>query len=180
VSDFEGTAPHEAPYGLQRPANVYPLFENAIRAHRGRDLESHQRYVSELYSRFSAVAAQNPFAWFRRARTPKEIGTVSADNRYIGFPYTKYMNAIIEVDQSAAVLMTTVGTARRLGIDASRWVYLHGCANAQDHWFVSERENYHSSPAIRTIGRKALAMAGSTITRSITSICTVASRRRWR
>lgn len=163
ASELVATAPHEVRYECHRPINVYPLFENAIRARYARDLDSHQRYVSELYSRFSAVAADNPYAWFRQSRTPEEIATVTPENRLVGFPYTKYMNAIIQVDQSAAIIMTTVGTARELGIDESRWVFLHGCSNAQDHWFISDRENFYSSPAIRAIGRKALTMAGCTM-----------------
>src|SRR5439155_22433965 len=82
------------------------------------------------------------------------------ENRSIGFPYQKYMNAIMEVDQAAAVLMTSVAGARELGIHPSRWVYLWGCADAHDLWFISERVNYHGSPAIAAAGRQALAMAG--------------------
>jgi len=50
-----------------------------------------------------------------------------------------------------------------LGVADERMVYLHGCADANDIWNVSERVNYHSSPAIRTMGQKALGMAGKTI-----------------
>jgi acetyl-CoA C-acetyltransferase len=81
----------------------------------------------------------------------------------IGFPYPKYLNAIMEIDQAAAVLMTSVATARALGIDPSRWIYVRGCADAHDIWFVSERVNYFSSPAIRLAGHKALTMAGVTL-----------------
>jgi acetyl-CoA C-acetyltransferase len=56
--------------------------------------------------------------------------------------------------------MTSVGTARGLGIDPSRWVYLVGCGDARDLWFVTERVNYYSSPAIRLAGGQALGMAG--------------------
>jgi acetyl-CoA C-acetyltransferase len=38
-------------------------------------------------------------------------------------------------------------------------VYLVGCGDATDHWYVSDRVNYWSSPAIRTAGRQALAQA---------------------
>ncbi len=155
-----GTSDHEMNHGLQMPTQIYPLFENALRAHYGLSLAAHRERLGALCSRFSAVAAQNPYAWFRHARTPAEIATVTADNRLIGFPYPKYMNAIIDVDQSAAVLMTSVAAARALGIDRSRWVYLTGCGDAHDLWFVTERVNYFSSPAIRMAGRHALAMAG--------------------
>jgi len=63
----------------------------------------------------------------------------------------------------AAVLVTSVGEARALGIPASRWVYLAGCGDAHDHWFVTDRVNYFSSPAIRRAGTTALEMAGATI-----------------
>lgn len=153
------TADHELPYGLERPINVYPLFENALRAHYGWSLDRHFSELGKLFSDFSEVAAKNPNAWFQRSYTPEEIATVSPQNRMIGFPYTKRMNAIIKVDQSAALIMTTVAKAREWDVDPSKWIYLHGCADALDHWYVTERENFHSSPALRLAGKKALDMA---------------------
>ncbi len=62
---------------------------------------------------------------------------------------------------AAALVMTSVACkARELGIPEANWVYLHGCADAAEIWNVSERVNYHTSPAIRVIGRKAFGMAG--------------------
>jgi len=159
----QGTTEHEINHGLQMPVQIYPLFENALRAHYGLSLAAHRDRLGALCSRLSAVAAANPYAWFRQARSAAEITTITATNRMIGFPYPKYMNAIIEVDQAAALLMTSVGTARALGVPASRWVYLRGCGDAQDHWYVSDRVDYHSSPAIRAAGAQALDMAGVAI-----------------
>jgi acetyl-CoA C-acetyltransferase len=155
-----GTSDHEVHHGLQMPTLIYPLFENALRAHYGLSLAAHRARLGALCSGLSAVAARNPYAWFRQARSAEEITTPSAENRFIGFPYPKYMNAIMEVDQAAAVLMTSVAGARELGIPPSRWVYLWGVADAQDLWFISDRVNYFSSPAIRAAGQQALAMAG--------------------
>lgn len=157
---FEGTADYEVPYEFQRPVNVYPLFETALRAHYGRGIDEHQHSVAEMFSRFTDVAKDNPVAWFREARTPDEIETVTPDNRYVGYPYTKRMNAIITVDQSAAIIMTTVAKARELGIDESKWVFLHGCADSTDHWYVTERDTLHASPAIRVNARETFTMAG--------------------
>ena len=42
-------------------------------------------------------------------------------------------------------------------------MFLHGCADAHDHWYVSERNELHSSPAIRAASRQALDMAGKTL-----------------
>jgi acetyl-CoA C-acetyltransferase len=158
-----GTTDYERRHGLAFPVNVYPLFENGLRGQRGRDPDAHLKWLGEFFSPFTKVASENPHSWFPTYRSPEEIATPSEKNRFVGFPYTKYLNAVIEVDMAAAVVMTSVAKARELGIPESKWVYLHGCGDAADIWNVSERVNYHSSPAIRTIGRKAFAMAGRTI-----------------
>ena len=72
------------------------------------------------------------------------------------------MNAHSYIDQSAAVVMTSVAVSE-LGIPPEKWVFLHGCGDAHDHWYVSERVDLHSSPAIRAASRQALAMAGKTL-----------------
>lgn len=163
--DRDGTSEHEVTHGLALPTSIYPLFENAIRASRGWTIDEHRRRLGELCSRMTAVAAAHPDAWFRERRTPEEITSVGPENRMIAFPYPKRMNAIIEVDQAAAVLMTSAARARALGVDPSRWVYLWGSAQAHDHWLVSERVGYAHSPAIRAAGRAALASAGVGIER---------------
>lgn len=155
-----GVSDVERRHKLQYPVNVYPMFENAIRGAKGRTVREHQLAIGRLMAPFTEVAAGHPQAWFPVARTAEEIATPSDDNRYVGFPYTKYMNAIMQVDQAAAVVMMSVGKARELGVPESKWVYLHGCGDANDIWHVSERVDLHSSPAIRLIGRKALDMAG--------------------
>jgi len=147
-------------HGASQAITVYPLFENALRAHYGRSLDEHQRALGELCGRFAAVAAQHPNAWFQRARSAQELATASSENRMVSFPYPKHMNAIMDVDQSAALVMTSASTARELGVPEDRWVYLHGCGDATEHWYVTERVNYYSSPAIRVAGRRALSMAG--------------------
>ena len=69
------------------------------------------------------------------------------------------MNAMNQINQSASVLLTSVGHARSLGVDPSRWVFLHGCADVTEIWDVTQRVNYHSAPAISILGRESLAMA---------------------
>ncbi len=139
---------------------AYPLFENAIRGSRGRTIEAHAMAMGRLFEGFAAVAAANPLADRRNGFTAAEIATVSPANPYIGFPYTKLMNANAFIDQSAAVILTSVAEARRLGVPEDRWVYLHGTADAYDHWHISDRINFHSSPAMRIVGRETLEMAG--------------------
>lgn len=159
-SNRPGSNDIEMAHGMTLPVVVYPLFENALRAHYGHSLEGHRRYLGELCARMTRVAATHPHAWFPVQRSAEEIATPSRENRMVSYPYTKYMNAIIEVDQGAALLLTSVGYAKELGVPRHRWVYLWGCADTQDHWFVSERVNYWSSPAIRIAVHEALRMAG--------------------
>ncbi|THD62883.1 acetyl-CoA acetyltransferase [Phenylobacterium sp.] len=155
-----GVTPYEARNGLDRPINIYPLFENALRARDGRSVADHQARLGRLFAPFTQVAARNPEAWFPTARTAEELVEVSEKNRMIGFPYPKLLNAIMEVDQSAAVILASADKARELGVPEDRWVYLHGCADAADLWYPLDRQNFHSSPAMRLTGKLALEMAG--------------------
>jgi len=138
---------------------AYPMIENAIRSHHGRTVGDHLKVMGTLFARFAAVAAANPLADRRQGFSADDIATVGPDNPFIGFPYTKLMNANAFIDQSAALILTSVSKARALGIPESRWVYLHGCADAYDHWYLSDRKNFHSSPAMRTVARETFAMA---------------------
>lgn len=154
---------HEISFGIQTPSISYPLFENALRGKYGLSLAEHQQKLGELYASFNRVAAKNPLAWFPTLRSAREIATPSESNRYVGFPYTKYLNSIIQVNQGAAVILTSLAKARELGVSEDKMVYLHGCADANDIWNVTERVDYHSSPAVRTMGEKAFAMADKTV-----------------
>jgi acetyl-CoA C-acetyltransferase len=153
----------EMAHGANSAIAMYALYENAIRVAKSHSIDEHQQYLGRLCESLSRVAAENPYAWFREAKTAEQIATVSSANRMVCFPYPKLMNAIMDVDQSAAVIMTSVGRARELGIPESRWVYHLGGAEATDLWFLTERMDYHSSPAIRRAGRRALEAAGLTI-----------------
>ena len=155
-----GVTEYERRHGLDRPINIYPLFENALRARDGRSIPEHQKRMGKLFARFTEVAAQNPEAWFPVKRSAEELVEVSEKNRMIGFPYPKLLNAIMEVDQSAGVLVASEAKARELGVPEDKWVYLHGCADAADLWYPLDRQDFHSSPAMRRTGQKALEMAG--------------------
>ena len=138
---------------------AYPMIENAIRGARGRTIAEHNCAMGKLFSSFAAVAANNPLADRRQGFTAEQISEVSPSNPYIGFPYTKLMNSNAFIDQSAAIILTSVAKAKALGIPEDRWVHLHGCGDAYDHWYLSDRINIHSSPARRTVAREAFEMA---------------------
>jgi len=160
--DKELMGPGEVARGIFMPVQIYPMFENALRAHDGLTLDEQRDRTAALWSRFSEVAATNPNAWIQRAYSAEEIATVTPDNRMIGFPYTKLENSNNMVEQGAGLIICSAERAEALGIDRDRWVFLHAGADASDHWFVSNRDDLHSSPAIRTAGAAALELAGTT------------------
>ena len=172
-SQPEGTAPAalfgkekagatelEMQRGVVLPVNAYPLFENALRAAHGWTLPEHRARIGGLWSRFSEVAAANPHAWIRQARTPDEIVTPGPANRMVSFPYPKLCTANMQVDQGAAYIVCSAVAARAAGVPEERWVFPLSGADGNDHWFISERPELHRSPAIRLAGAAALEGAG--------------------
>ncbi|MDJ0785692.1 MAG: acetyl-CoA acetyltransferase [Myxococcota bacterium] len=159
--DKPGSSDLEVRHGLFFPRNIYPMFEHALRARLGRGVAEHRAALGRLYEHFARVAADNPNAWFPTAHTAEEIATPSETNRLIASPYTKYMNAVMEVDQAAAVVVTSASRARALGIDMDRWTHLWGCGEAtEEPWFVSERADLSRCPSQHRAIEGALAEAG--------------------
>ncbi|QLL05173.1 acetyl-CoA acetyltransferase [Mycobacterium vicinigordonae] len=145
---------------LDRPAFVYPIFEQALRIAGEESIEHHAQRVSELWARFNAVAVDNPNAWIRRPLSAEEIRRPGPQNRMISWPYTKLMNSNNMVDQGASLILTSVEQARRLGVPTERWVYPQAGTDAHDTPAVAERAELHRSPAIRIGGARALELAG--------------------
>jgi acetyl-CoA C-acetyltransferase len=160
---FAMAGPVEIKIHLDRPAFVYPLFEQALRISAGEAPEAHRRRIGELWSRFSEVAQGNPHAWTREPVSAEEVWQPSPDNRMISWPYTKLMNSNNMVDQGAALVLTSVEKARHLQIPSDRWVFPHAGTDAHDTYLIGERAELDRSPAIRIAGRRALELAGKGI-----------------
>lgn len=158
----EKSMSHEAEKALRirAPIQIYPMFENALRHHLGESIPAHLERISELWAGFSRVAADNPHAWIREARSAEEIRTISPRNRPVSFPYPKLMNSNSNVDQGAALILCSTDRAKALGIPEDKWIYPWAGTDAHDHYFVSNRDNLYSSPAIRLAGGRALELAG--------------------
>jgi acetyl-CoA C-acetyltransferase len=158
--DLVMNMPEERERKIVMPIQIYPLFETALRARAGRGVEEHQRHISELWARFSKVAARNPHAWSRKEHSAEEIRTVSPSNRMIGFPYPKMMNSNNDVDMSAALIICSAERATALGVPRDRWVFPQSGSDAHEHPFVSHREHFWKTPAIELAGRRVLELAG--------------------
>ncbi|BDI61932.1 hypothetical protein [Qipengyuania nanhaisediminis] len=150
---------YEIRNGLGRPTSTYPLFENALR-HRWQISErEHESLMAELLAGFSEIAANNPHAQYPQARSPDFLMTESDENYRIASPYLKWHVAQDAVNQGAAIVLTSVEEAERMGIAPAKWIYLHGYAAAHDN-NVCERPDLSRSPAIEGVTRLALESAG--------------------
>jgi acetyl-CoA C-acetyltransferase len=158
--------PWEAPF---HPAEVahdvfqawltFAIFDNARRGHLGVGLDEYRRRCGEVLAPMTEVAAANPRAWFPIARSVDELITAGPGNRMVGYPYTKYMVSIMDVDMAAAVLLASHETADALGVPPERRVYVRGWCYATDPTYVAEHAEMWRSPAMAAAAGEALRAA---------------------
>ncbi|TVY85952.1 hypothetical protein LAWI1_G006898, partial [Lachnellula willkommii] len=149
-------------HSLGLPIHVYPLYENAFRAHRGQSISENHQESARLYADFAKVAEKMPVAWNygQPAATVDAIGTVSKKNRMICFPYPLLMNAFNNINLAGACILTSTDYARDLGIPESKWIYPLGGAGTSDSSNFWERPNFYSSPSISRSLDAGLAASG--------------------
>ncbi|MCV7038479.1 acetyl-CoA acetyltransferase [Mycolicibacterium moriokaense] len=160
---IELAGPADLRIKLDRPAYVYPMFEQALRIAAGESQDDHRRRIGELWAQFSAVASTNPHAWSREALSGSDIAEPNPKNRMVSWPYTKLMNSNNMVDQGAALVLTSVEKATSLQIPRDRWVFPYAGTDAHDTYVISDRAEFYTSPAIRIGGTRALELAGNGI-----------------
>lgn len=149
----------EARHGLRLPIQSFPIHENAIRHAHGRTAQAQIGLAATLLHKNALIAAGNEHAWFRDAPSADLIATVTEDNRMISYPYTKRMNAIMDVDQAAAVILVSERVVGQLG-DRSNAAAVLGGAGAEEVWNPIERRTLAESKAMQTAFDTALDHAG--------------------
>lgn len=145
--------------GVAKPVTVYPFYEAASAAHWEQTPRQALQESGELWAAYSAVAAQNPNAWLKRAFTPDAITRATPDNRLIAWPYTKLMVANPMVNQGAAILLTSLARARAAGIAENRIVHIWGGASAEEPRDYLDRDQYAESHAQNAVLQAAMALA---------------------
>src|SRR6478672_973256 len=146
--------------GVFRPITVYPFYEAATAAHWGQTPREAMVESGDLWSTYSSVASQNPNSWLKKRFTADEITTPTPDNRLIAWPYTKLQVANPTVNMGAAVLMTSLATAKAAGIAEDRLVYVRGGASAEeprdylirDQFFESHPQNAVLNAVLDLVG----------------------------
>ena len=160
IDDAAMSSPEEIARKIFLPVQIYPMFETAIRASVNRSIDDQEKLISELWSRFSAVAATNPNAWSQTALSADQIRTVTPKNRLIGSPYRKVMNSNNQVDMAAALIICSVEKATQLKIARDRWVFPISGADCHEHYYISNRNSFADTPAVRLGGAVACDLAG--------------------
>jgi acetyl-CoA C-acetyltransferase len=160
--------PFEAPF---HPAEVahevfqawltFAVWDVARRARLGVAPDEYRRQLGELLAPMTEVAARNEYAWFRHRRSADELITPTPENRMIGYPYTKYMVSIMDVDMAAAVIVASESAADALGVPRERRVYLRGWCYATDPVYLAEHDEMWRSPAMAAASSEALRCAGA-------------------
>jgi len=148
----------EVAAGFTRPAEVYPVFESAIAAAAGRNVEQQRIHIGELLAPFSKVAASNPYAWFQEELTPSDISTPSGSNRLTAEPYTKRMNSFPNVDQGSALIVTSLELARAAGLEEQCIFPWSGATNTDVA--PAARKELGGSPAVRAAAQAIFTASG--------------------
>ena len=151
--------------GVTDPAQIYPFYEVATEAAWGETPAEGRAAAAALWARYAAVAADNPAAWIRSAPDAATIATVNADNRLIAWPYPKLMVANPNVNQAAAVIVTSLARARALGVPEDRLVHIWGGAHAVEPEDYLQRDRYDHSTAQQAVLDRAVAVAGGDVRR---------------
>ena len=144
------------------PPTVYAVLENAFAASEGWTEDEHRRRLGRLTESFAAQASWNAYAWNREALSANAIVTPSADNRMVAEPYTKLCCSNMRVNQSAALLFTTVADARAAQVPENQWLYPRATAFCNHAVPVVQRTDLSRSVVARTAGRRAMDLAGIT------------------
>ncbi|MDG6080231.1 acetyl-CoA acetyltransferase [Erythrobacter litoralis] len=145
-------------YGLVVPTDVYPLYENALRASLGQTLAEGQAESGILWAGMSEVAAKSEGAWLRDPVAAETVITPSAKNRPIAFPYTKLQVANASVNQGAGFILASLAEARRRGIAEDQLVYIgHGAAASENENFLL-RADYAGSASLRFVIERTLTL----------------------
>lgn len=149
-------------HGLHAAPEMYAVLENARRARLGQSIEAYRRQVGTLFASFSRKASANPYSATHHERSALELATPSEQNRPIADPYLRHIVARDQVNQAAAVILTSAGKAMELGVRQDRWVYLNGHADMVERALL-DRQDLGKFPAAGASINEALRVAGITL-----------------
>ena len=148
--------PAELRAGMRMPVGLYAMIESAFRARHGWSVLEHRARLGALYSRFSAIAAENPQSWTRQTLEADAVNEASERNPMQAFPYTRRLCSSWNVDQAAALLFCSVEMAECFAIPKQRWIFPWASSESNHMVPVSARAELDRCPGAYIAGSAAL------------------------
>lgn len=159
LSTFPILSRTEIRHGIISMPLAYSLIENARRMGLGLGADAYAQEMAALWSAFSAKAETRVHAQFPGFRSPEAMLHDDNANYPLTDIYRRWHVAQDAVDLGGAVILTSAGKARELGISQDKWVWLAGAAEAAEPP-LSERAVIHRSAALDFAIPAALDQAG--------------------
>jgi acetyl-CoA C-acetyltransferase len=138
----------------------YALMESALRFAESESLDENRDAIARLWSGLSDIASRNPHAAFREPMTADAIREPSDSNRLMAFPYNKWHCSQMYVDQASALLLTTLGNARRAGVPAEKVVFPLVSLESSFALSLARRAEPHTWPSMSVLRDAAEAHLG--------------------
>jgi acetyl-CoA C-acetyltransferase len=136
------------------PVHQYALVESVLAHRAGHAPGERAEHVARLWACGSEVARSALDAWRPEVWTAEALGATARGNRLLATPYRRWCVSDWTVDQAAALVITSVGEAERLGIEARRWVAPVGSGETNHMVPLPARADVASQPAWRLIAEE--------------------------
>lgn len=96
------------------PIHVYPLYENARRAHRGQSAAENGIESANMYAKFDKIGTENEYSWNYQQppKTAEQIGLPSKRNRMICDPCTASGSFINPLDSPTNIRLRSASHER--------------------------------------------------------------------
>ena len=159
LSTFPILSRTEIRHGIISMPLAYSLIENARRMQLGLSDDAYAQELAALWSAFSAKAQARTHAQFPGYRTPDAMLGDDNANYPLTDIYRRWHVAQDAVDLGGAIILTSAGKARDLGVPQDKWVWLAGAAEAAEPP-LAERGVIHRSAALDFAIPAALGQAG--------------------
>ncbi len=158
-TEFSILTRREIRHGIVSMPLAYSLLENARRLGRGM---SRQDYLVEMARQGAAMSAKSlgrEHAQFPVAFTTEQLVAEHESDYRITDIYRRWRVAQDAVDLGGAIILTSAGKARELGIGDDRMVWLAGASEAAEPP-LSQRAHIASPDAVGFVMHAALGQAG--------------------
>ena len=158
-SEFSILTRREIRHGIVSMPLAYSLLENARRIERGMNRHDYLVEMARMGAAMSAKSLNRVHAQFPMAFTPEQLVAEHDSDYHITDIYRRWRVAQDAVDLGGAIILTSAGKARELGVADDRMVWLAGAAEAAEP-SLSERDHIASPDAVGFTMHAALAQAG--------------------